>query len=94
MPGQHIPLRVTISEASRLFGVHDKTIRRAIQSGQVRYIVVHGRYKLHFDSLMIWSQGRGSVRNKRDSKGIGQWVEQWKIRNTLYSPRPPKKQRA
>ncbi len=90
MSAQQIPLRVTVSEASRLFGVHDKTIRRAICSGEVRYIVVHGRYKLHFDSLMVWSQGKSTIRNKRDAKGIGQWVDQWKIKNTLYSPRPPK----
>jgi excisionase family DNA binding protein len=87
-----IPLRVTISEASRLFGVHDKTIRRAIRGGDLRYIVVHGRYKLHFDSLMLWSQRRKIVREKRDSKGIGQWVERWKIRNILYSPRPPQEE--
>lgn len=84
-----IPLRVSISEASRLFGVHEKTVRRAIKTGEIRYIVTRGRYRLHFDSLMIWSQQRVTVRNKRDSVGIGQWVEQWKIKNTLYSPRPP-----
>jgi len=83
------PLRVTLSEASRLFGVHEKTLRRAIHSGEIRYIVVRGRYRLHFDSLMVWSQKKTTIRNKRDSRGIGQWVEQWKIRNTLYSPRPP-----
>lgn len=83
------PLRVTLSEASRLFGIHEKTIRRAIRSGEIRYIVVRGRYRLHFDSLMVWSQKKTTIRNKRDSRGIGQWVEQWKIRNTLYSPRPP-----
>jgi hypothetical protein len=29
------------------------------------------------------------VRNKRDAKGIGQWVGQWKIKNPKFSPRPP-----
>lgn len=85
-------LRVSVSEASKLFGVHEKTIRRAIRTGNIRYIVVCGRYKLHFDSLMIWSQQKTTVRHKRDANGIGQWVGQWRIRNTLYTPRPPKKE--
>lgn len=89
MTANKIPLRISISEASKLFGVHEKTIRRAIRSGEIRYIVVRERYRLHFDSLMTWSQRRATVRHKRDTQGMGQWVEQWKINNTLYSPRPP-----
>ncbi|OGL74258.1 hypothetical protein A3E39_01400 [Candidatus Uhrbacteria bacterium RIFCSPHIGHO2_12_FULL_60_25] len=84
--------RVTLSEAAKLFGVHDKTLRRALKRGELRYVVVRGRYRLHFESLMIWSQKTVTVRNKRDMHGIGQWVERWRIRNTLYSPRPPKQE--
>lgn len=83
-------LRVSLSEAAKLFGVHEKTLRRAIKRGELRYVVVRGRYRLHFDSLMVWSQKTVTVRNKRDARGVGQWVEQWKIRNTLYTPRPPR----
>ena len=82
-------VRVSISEAARLFGVNPRTIRRAIAAGQIRYIVVQGRYKLHFGSLVSWSQKTPSVSRKRDEKGIGQWVGQWKIRNPLFSPRQP-----
>jgi DeoR/GlpR family transcriptional regulator of sugar metabolism len=78
-----------VSEAARLFGVNPRTIRRAIQREEVRYIVVRGRYKLLFSSLVTWSQTQTTVRNKRDRHGIGQWVEQWKIRGKLYSPRQP-----
>ncbi len=85
---QH-PIRLSISEAGRLFGIHPRTIRRAIAAGEIRYIVVRGRYKLLFDSLVSWSQRTTTVRNKRDTQGIGQWVNQWSIKNTLYSPRPP-----
>lgn len=84
------PLRVSLSEAAKLFGIHEKTLRRALKRGELRYVVVRGRYRLHFDSLMAWSQNTVTVRNKRDVRGIGQWVERWRIRNTLYSPRPPK----
>ena len=41
-------VRVSISEAARLFGVSSQTIRRAIKSGEITYIVVAGRYKLNF----------------------------------------------
>ncbi|MBI4138649.1 helix-turn-helix domain-containing protein [Candidatus Uhrbacteria bacterium] len=83
-------VRVSVSEASRLFGVHARTVRRAIAAGEVRYIVVRGRYQIHFESLVRWSQKQPTVRNKRDEKGIGQWVEQWKIRNPKFSPRTPR----
>jgi excisionase family DNA binding protein len=82
-------VRVSVSEAARLFGVNPRTIRRAISSGELRYVVVRGRYKLHFGSLVSWSQRTITARNKRDTHGIGQWVEQWKIKNPKYSPRTP-----
>ena len=82
-------VRVSIGEAARLFGIHPRTIRRALQEQKIRYIVVRNRYKLSFASLVSWSQQATTVRHKRDRQGIGQWVDQWKIRNTLYSPRAP-----
>lgn len=81
-------IRVSVSEAARLFGVSGRTIRRAIADGQVTYVVVRGRYKLSFESLVRWSQERPKVRNKLERAGIGQFVGQWKIRNRLYSPNP------
>ncbi len=83
------PIRVSINEAARLFGIHARTIRRALANNEIRYIIVRGRYKLHFGSLVTWSQRTTTVRNKRDARGIGQWVDQWKITNPKYSPRPP-----
>ena len=81
-------IRVSVSEAARLFGVSGRTIRRAITDGQITYVVVRGRYKLSFESLVRWSQERPKVRNKLANAGIGQFVGQWKIRNRLYSPNP------
>lgn len=85
-PEEHEIIRLSISEAARLFGVSSQTIRRAIKDQEITYIVVAGRYKLNFESLVKWSQEKTTVRNKANSRGIGQYVEQWKIRNTLYSP--------
>ncbi len=81
-------IRLSVSEAARLFGVSPRTIRRAITDNEVQYIVVQGRYKINFETLLKWSQSSTTVRNKRDRKGIGQFVEQWRIKNTLYSPNP------
>jgi len=82
------PIRISISEAARLFGLDSKTIRRAIKAGELRYIVVRGRYKINFESLLKWSQVKPTVRNKSNTQGIGQYVEKWKISNKLYSPKP------
>lgn len=79
-------IRVSISEAARLFGVSQQTIRRAIKDEEVTYIVVAGRYKINFESLVKWSQEKTTVRNKSNKSGIGQYVSQWNINNKLYSP--------
>lgn len=88
-PSDEDAIRLSISEASKLFGVNPRTVRRAVTAGEIRYIVVRNRYKLHFGSLVAWSQRTTTVRHKRDRQGIGQWVETWKIRNPKFSPRPP-----
>ncbi|HBU07480.1 MAG TPA: hypothetical protein DEB09_05365 [Candidatus Magasanikbacteria bacterium] len=79
-------IRVSISEAARLFGVNPQTIRRAIKSQEVTYVVVANRYKINFESLVKWSQDKTTVKNKSDKFGIGQYVDKWKIHNTLFSP--------
>lgn len=79
-------IRVSVSEAAKLFGITSQTVRRAISSGELIYVVVGERYKINFESLIKWSQQRTTVRNKLAKKGIGQYVHKWKIKNTLYSP--------
>ena len=81
-------IRVSVSEAARLFGIDAHTIRRAIQRQELRYVVVQGRYKLNFESLIEWSQKRVTVKNKLEKQGIGQFVDKWKIRNKKFSPNP------
>lgn len=81
-------IRLSVSEAARMLGVNPMTIRRAIKDQEVTYVVVQSRYKINFESLLRWSQRTTTIRNKRDSKGIGQFVENWKINNRLFSPNP------
>lgn len=84
-PEQEI-IRVSISEGARLFGVNAQTVRRAIRSHEITYVVVAGRYKINFESLVKWSQTKTTVKNKSNTHGIGQYVDKWRIKNTLYSP--------
>ncbi|MEK7623599.1 MAG: helix-turn-helix domain-containing protein [Patescibacteria group bacterium] len=79
-------IRVSISEAARLFGVNAQTIRRAIKNQEITYVVVAGRYKINFVSLVKWSQTKTTIKNKSQKFGIGQYVDKWRIKNTLFSP--------
>jgi len=81
-------IRLSVSEAAKIFGIHERTIRRAIKEHELHYVVVQGRYKINFDSLLKWSQKNAVIRNKTERHGIGQFVEKWKISNVLYSPNP------
>ena len=81
-------IRVSVSEAASLFGVHEKTIRRALAKNELQYVVVLGRYAINFESLLKWSQKRPTIINKLTNNGLGQYVDKWKITNTLYSPNP------
>ncbi len=83
------PIRVSVSEGAKLFGISQRTIRRAIKDQELTYIVVQGRYKINFESLIRWSQRRPTTRNKLANKGIGQYVDSWRISNALFSPRAP-----
>ncbi len=82
-------IRVSISEASRLFGVSTKTVRQAIKNEEITYIIVSGRYKLNFKSLVLWSQLSTRRRNLLKNAGIGQFIDGWTISNKKYSPRTP-----
>lgn len=81
-------IRLSVSEAARLFGVSSKTIRQAIKNQEVRYIVVAGRYKINFISLVEWSQQSTRRKNQLKNQGIGQYIDHWKITNKKYSPNP------
>jgi len=93
MANQNEIIRVSVSEAARLFGVSSRTVRRAISNEEITYIVVKGRYKVNFESLVRWSQQRATTRNKLSNQGIGQFVDQWKISNKLFSPNIPKQEK-
>ncbi len=79
-------IRLTPSQAAQLFGVNERSIRRALATSELRYIVVQGRYKINFEDVVRWSQKMPSRAQKRDEQGIGQYVAKWKIKNPKFSP--------
>jgi len=79
-------IRLSVSEAAKLFGVSSKTIRQALKNEELKYIVVKGRYKITFASLVEWSQKSTRRYHQLQNQGVGQFVNQWKIRNKKYSP--------
>lgn len=80
--------RLSVSEAAKIFGVSQQTIRRALKADHLKYIIVQNRYKISFLSLLKWSQTSVSTKNKLAKNGIGQFVSEWNISNKLYSPHP------
>lgn len=81
-------IRLSVSEAAKIFGLSQQTIRRALKAKQLKYIVVRGRYRISFFSLLQWSQKSTATKNKLARQGIGQFVKDWEINNRLYSPHP------
>jgi excisionase family DNA binding protein len=81
-------IRLSVSEAAKLFGVSTQTIRRAIAEGRLHYVVVQNRYKISFESMVKWSQSSVRVKNKSNTVGIGQFVTQWRVKNRKFSPNP------
>lgn len=71
-------LWLTISQAALLFGVEQKTIRRAIKSHEVAYLVENNRYTVEMGSLIAWAAKSKKLSNKLRLHGVGKFVEQWK----------------
>ncbi|NMC51431.1 hypothetical protein GYA54_01735 [Candidatus Kuenenbacteria bacterium] len=72
-------IRISPSTASLLFGLSERSIRRAIKNKEIKTIVVNSRYKINFSDLLLWSEKMPNRRNKRDQLGIGQHVSSWQI---------------
>ncbi len=72
------PIWLSVSEAAKLGGVQDKTIRRAIQSKTLTYKVVNNRYAIELSSLIKFLYSKTKLRNKLNYYGIGQYINKWK----------------
>lgn len=74
-------IRLSVSEAAKLFGVSQRTIRRALEDRHLEAITVQGRYKISFPSLLQWTNTKAAGRRKLATEGIGQYVDRWKVRD-------------
>lgn len=84
----HESIRISISEAARLFGVNAQTIRRAIKDGQMEFMLVQGRYKIDFEHVLRWSQKSSHLQNKMSARGIGKFVQGWRLAEQQSLPQP------
>jgi hypothetical protein len=72
------PIWLSVTEAKKLGGVQDKTIRRAIQYNYVKYKIVSNRYLIDFTSLVTYLHTKTKLKNKFNQFGLGQYVDKWK----------------
>lgn len=73
------PIYVSPSIASKLIGISERSIRRAIKKHELPIVVKHSRYNINIHDLLLWSGSLPNRARKRDELGIGQYVEKWKI---------------
>ena len=82
MPGEENiyskKLWLSVSQAAKLFGVEQKTIRRAIKSKQLSFVVDGNRYSIDMGSLLAWAHNSKRLTNKLAQEGIGKFVKEWK----------------
>lgn len=72
-------MKISISEASKLFGLSTKTIRLAIKNKEIPFILVKDRYRLEFSDVLSWSQKSIRKKNIFNKHGLGQFAAQWQI---------------
>jgi len=72
------PIFVSVSEAAKIGGVQNKTVRRAIKSNLVLYKIIGNRYLINLKSLIIYLHTKTKLKNKLYNFGIGQYIEKWK----------------
>ena len=72
------PLWLTISEAAKLGGVNNRTIRRAIQSKTIKYKIIGRRYYINLTSVITYLYSKAKLKNKLNQFGIGQYITKWR----------------
>ncbi len=72
------PIWLSISEAAKIGGVNTKTIRRALQSGKIKYKIYKNRYLIGLRSLVLYLNSNTKLKNKLNFNGIGQYIKGWR----------------
>lgn len=72
------PIMISVSEAAKFAGIGDKTIRRAIESNIIRFVIKQNRYFIDLRSLIRFMSSTTKRNNKFKTEGLGQYVNKWK----------------
>ncbi|PIZ99486.1 MAG: hypothetical protein COX77_01410 [Candidatus Komeilibacteria bacterium CG_4_10_14_0_2_um_filter_37_10] len=72
-------MKISISEASKLFGLSTKTIRLAIKNKELPYLLVRDRYRLEFTDVLLWTRKSVRKNNIFQRQGLGQYATDWQI---------------
>jgi len=70
---------LSVSEVAKLGGLSTKTVRRAIEKGQLKYKVINNRYLINMTTAIKFFLSSPKLKNKLNQDGIGQWIVEWKI---------------
>jgi hypothetical protein len=72
------PIWLLISEAAKLAGVSDKTIRRAVKEvGGLKFRIVNGRYHVELLSVIEYMERNTKLTNRLNTFGIGQYIKEY-----------------
>lgn len=72
------PIWLHVSEAAKLGGVNNKTIRRAIKYNYIKFKIIGNRYLIDFNSIIRFLHTKTKLKNKFYQFGLGQYVDKWK----------------
>lgn len=72
------PIWLSVSEAAKLGGVQNKTIRRALQAKTIKYKIVSNRYLIDLASVVKYLHTSRKLHNKLKQNGLGQYIDNWR----------------
>jgi AraC-like DNA-binding protein len=72
------PIWLLISEAAKLAGVSNKTIRRAIKETEgLSFCIINGRYYVELLSMIEYLEKSTKLKNRLNIFGLGQYVKEY-----------------
>jgi hypothetical protein len=74
------PVWLSVTESAVLCGVNNKTIRRAILNGKLKFKIYKNRYLVEFGSLLEYMFSNTKLKNKFLTSGLGQYIVKWETK--------------
>ncbi len=70
---------INIQEASKISGISSNTIRKSLKSNELSYFFEKGKYSLELENFLKWIFQSTRRTNIINTKGMGKFIETWKI---------------